>query len=252
MPSYSAMLQFQSSRFQGDAVLEDILNDDPNTGTKNLHAGSPNASVEKVQQALFDLHWPQGNNPPVTDASAFVIGVYGPATTQAVLRYKKHYDLHYPRDEPAGSGLVDGLAGPQTLARLDAHIALLDESGAAIEAKAQDLNAQGTTVVLDTAVGNVPLLGQPGVMRLATIDGADGEISFKPGVGAHETHGNIDIEYQRQGGQFGSFGFPTSDEHDDGAQVRRSDFEHGALRCEIQTGVVSIVGTPPPPPEVRF
>jgi hypothetical protein len=246
------MLQFQSPRFQGDALLEDILNDDPNTGTKNLHSGSPSTSVEKVQQALFDLHWPQGNNPPVTDASTFVIGVYGPATTEAVLRYKKHYDLHYPRDDPPGSGLVDGLAGPQTLAHLDAHIALLDEGATAIEAKAQDLQAQGVTVVLDTEVGNVPLLSLPGVMRFATIAGADGEISFRRGVGAHETHGNIDTEYQRQNGQFGGLGFPTSDEHDDGADVRRSDFEHGALSCDLQTGVVSVVGTPPPPPEVRF
>jgi hypothetical protein len=245
------MLQFQSPRFKGDADLEEILND-PDTGTKKLQAGSPSASVAKVQQALFDLHWPQGNNPPVTDESTFVIGTYGPATTQAVLRYKKHYDIHFPPSEPGGSGLIDGFAGPQTMKRLDAQIALLDEGASAIEAKAQALQAQGIAVVLDTQVGNVPLLDSPGVFRLATIAGADGSISFTRRVGAHETHGNIAAEYLRQGGQTGGFGFPTSDEHDVGPGIRRSDFEHGALSYDFQTGVVSVVGTPPPPPEVRF
>jgi uncharacterized protein with LGFP repeats len=107
-------------------------------------------------------------------------------------------------------------------------------------------------VALDTEVGTVPLLDTPGVFRLATIDGADGSIAFKRGIGAHEAHGNIHAEYLRQGGPGGGFGFPKSDEHDDGPGVRRSDFEHGALSFDLQTGVVTIVGAPPPAPEVRF
>ena len=42
---------FRSPRFSGDAVLEEILRD-PDTGTKKLGPGSPEAeSIKKVQQA---------------------------------------------------------------------------------------------------------------------------------------------------------------------------------------------------------
>jgi hypothetical protein len=244
-------MPFVSPRFSGDTVLEEIRND-PDTGTKKLGPGSPASSVEKVQQALFDLQWPQFNDPPVTDASTFVVGVYGPATTQAVLRYKTHYDIHFPPSDPAGSGFIDGFAGPRTLQRLDPQIALFDDAAAAIAAKALDLEAQGITVQLDTVVGVFPLTDTRGLFQSATIDGSDGLIAFKRDTGAHEFHGNIAVEFGNQGGFAGRFGFPTSDEHDDGPGIRRSDFERGSLRLDVQTGTVSVVGTLPRLPDPEY
>ena len=56
---------FRSPRFSGDPVLEEILRD-PDTGTKKLGPGSPEAeSIKKVQQALFDLMWTQRIDTPV-------------------------------------------------------------------------------------------------------------------------------------------------------------------------------------------
>jgi hypothetical protein len=244
-------MPFVSPRFSGDTVLEEILND-PDTGTKKLGPGSPASSVEKVQQVLFDLGWPQLNVPPITDASTFVVGAYGPATTQAVLRYKTHYDIHFPPSDPPGRGLIDGFAGPRTLQKLDGHIALLDDGAAAIATKALDLEAQGITVQLDTAIGLIPLLDTRGVAQAATIDGSDGFIAFKRDIGAHEVHGNILLEFGNQGGFAGRFGFPTSDEHGDGPGTRRSDFERGSLRLDVQTGNVSVVGTLPRLPDPGY
>ena len=66
-------MQFDSPRFAGDALLEDILND-PDTGTKKLQKHSPADAVRKVQQALFDMNWPLRMLPPITDESVFVDG----------------------------------------------------------------------------------------------------------------------------------------------------------------------------------
>jgi hypothetical protein len=76
--------EFRSPRFSGDPVLEEILRD-PDTGTKKLGPGSPEAeSIKKVQQALFDLMWTQRIDTPVSDPSQFVIGIFGPITSKTV------------------------------------------------------------------------------------------------------------------------------------------------------------------------
>ena len=103
---------FRSSRFSGDAVLEEILRD-PDTGTKKLGPGSPEAeSIKKVQQALFDLMWTQRIDRPVSEQSQFVIGIFGPITSKTALAYKQHYDIHFPPDAP--SGFIDHFVGPRT------------------------------------------------------------------------------------------------------------------------------------------
>lgn len=76
-------MEFESPRFAGDSVLEEILND-PDTGTKKLQPGSPVESVTKVQQALFELGWTSRIDTPVLDPAVFVIGIYGPLTTKTV------------------------------------------------------------------------------------------------------------------------------------------------------------------------
>ena len=122
-------MQFSSPRFAGDPVLEEILAD-PDTGTKKLQKGSPKHSVIPVQQARFGLGWSGRIEPPERDAQRFVDGDYGPVTTKTVLKYKEHYDIHFPPLAPTGS--FDGFAGPRTLARLDKHCVLLYEAAAAI------------------------------------------------------------------------------------------------------------------------
>jgi LGFP repeat len=245
------MAQFTSPRFIGDTVLEDILND-PDTGTKKLQSGSPAASVTSVQQALFDLGWNLRASPAVEDENAFVDGGYGPATTRTVLNYKIYFDIHFPPTDPFG--IYDGFAGPRTLNHLDSHIVLFDEAVDAINTKVSDLQAAGVGVQMpvSNAISErfriVP--AAMGVGHLATIDGAAGTILFKRGVGAFEVHGPIFDTYGHEGGPNDRFGFPTSDEHDDGPGFRRSDFEHGSLRLEQATGQVELLGPASTAPDV--
>ena len=130
---------FRSPRFSGDPVLEEILRD-PDTGTKKLGPGSPEAeSITKVQQALFDLMWTQRIDTPVSDPSQFVIGVFGPITTKTSLAYKQHYDIHFPPDAP--TGFIDHFVGPRTLDLLDEQCVLFDECDAALASKAAEVAA---------------------------------------------------------------------------------------------------------------
>ena len=234
--------QFQSPRFAGDSVLESILND-PDTGTVQLQSGSPAGSVTRVQQALFDLAWNLRVDPPVPDPTVFVDGSYGPVTTSAVLYYKIFYDIHFPPS--AFGGAYDGLAGPRTLASLDYLMVLWDETVAAIMAKVASLQGAGVTVQM--TVSDAPddrtlwHRGQSGGHHVATIDGTPGAILYKRGVGAFEVHGLISATYKAAGGSK-YFGYPTSDEYDDGAGFRRSDFEHGSLRLNVGTGAVELLG----------
>jgi hypothetical protein len=243
--------QFQSPRFSGDAVLEDILND-PDTGTKKLGAGSPPDSVKKLQRALFDLGWTIRAG--VTDSAGFsltpanfVIGIYGPATTKTVLTFKTHYDIHFPPSAP--TGLIDGFAGPRTLAKLDPQCVLLDEADEAIEAKADELRDDGHTVVLFTSTTSPtvhPIFGTLGASREAEdIDGSTGMLFYKRGLGAFEVHGPIFDTYFASGLATGSLGFPISDVQDDGPGFQRSDFENGSLRLDESTGTVDLVGSTP-------
>ncbi len=232
-------MQFDSPRFAGDAVLEDILND-PDTGTKKLQKHSPADAVRKVQQALFDMNWPLRMLPPITDESVFVDGDYGPATEATVLAYKQHYDIHFPPDAPTGS--YDGLTGPRTLRKLDPQCVGFDAAAAAIEQKAADLQAAGLTVELNQIrPTTAPVLNSSGSLRTAVIEVTDGAIFHERGIGAFEVHGAIFDEYKRQNGPSGSLGFPVSDEQDDGEGFRRSDFQHGVLRWNLDTDVVELI-----------
>jgi LGFP repeat-containing protein len=244
-------LQFVSPRFIGDELLEEILND-PDTGTRKLQAGSPPASVTKVQQALFDLAWNLRADPAVEDENTFVDGNYGPATTRAVLNYKIYFNLHFPPSQPFGS--YDGFAGPKTLAHLDSHIVLFDEAVTAINNKIVALEAAGIDVqapvsnVFAQRIRIVPCA--QGAVHLGSIAGADGAICFKRGVGAFEVHGPIFQTYGHKGGPNDVYGFPTSDERDDGPGLRRSDFENGSLRLHSATGQVDELGAAAAEPPV--
>lgn len=234
-------MDFQSPRFAGDAVLEDILND-PDTGTKKLQKNSPAGPVRKVQQALFDLNWSLRVIPPITAEAVFVDGDYGPDTTRVVLAYKTQYDIHFPPDAP--TGLIDGFAGPRTLRKLDSHCVRLDAGIAAIEQKAADLQGDGLSVQLDTTPpATAPVLGTGGAFRSAEIEGAGGAIFHDSGIGAFEVHSRIFVEYKALNGPTGSLGFPTSDEHDDDPGFRRSDFQQGSLVLDLETDVVDVVDT---------
>jgi hypothetical protein len=236
--------QFESPRFAGDPLLEEILND-PDTGTKKLGPGSPADSVMRLQKALFDLTWNEEIQPPVVDEGDFVVGNYGPRTTEAVLAFKRQYDIHFPPSAP--TGFIDGFAGPRTFAKLDPQCVLLDEAIVAIQDKAAELNAAriATELIGTSRRGTVRIKGTSGTFTAAEIAGASGAVYFKRGLGAFEVHGNIHDAYLAADFAAGPFGFPTSDEHDDGAGFRASDFETGTLRCELATGVVTPIGPTP-------
>lgn len=239
--------QFESPRFAGDPLLEEILND-PDTGQKKLGPGSPSDSVIRLQQALFDLAWNEEIVPPFTSHDDFVIGTYGPKTTAIVLEYKRHYGIHFPTAPP---GVFDGFAGPRTFARLDEQCVLLDEAISAIEVKVAELTGSGiaTELIGTTTRATVRMKDTSGTFTLALVAGAQGAILYKRGVGAFEVHGNIWDSYLAVDMAVGPFGFPTSDEHDDGAGFVASDFEFGTMRCELATGVVEQVGPTPSEPE---
>ncbi len=232
------MVEFQSPRFIGDALLSAILND-PDTGTLKLGPGSPPDSVRRVQQALFDLGWTLRIDPPFPDQGQFVIGIYGPVTTRTVLAYKTHYDIHFPPSAP--TGFIDGFAGPGTLGQLDAHCVPFDTSVAAIELKADELRTAGMVVDLDMVPpATLPILGTHTAARHAFFDNEAGAIYHSASTGAHEVHGDLFTEYIAQGGGAGPLGAPVSDVHDDAGRPR-SDFEHGSLVLDPGTGIVELI-----------
>jgi LGFP repeat-containing protein len=251
-------MQFLSPRFDGDPVLQAIL-DDPDTTTQKLQPGSDPGAVTKAQQAFFDLDWLRRLD--ILDAAGFplpeaqfVIGTYGPITTNLVTRYKRHFDIHFPPTSP--TGLIDGFVGPRTLRLLDAQVALIDTAAAAIETKANDLVAAGTTVTFSpsstAAPATLPIAGTNGAKRLCDdIDGELGVIYFKPGLGAIELHGEILFAYLDNGGSRGALGFPTTDVGPDGAGGLEADFEHGSIGFDPNSGAVT-VNVPAPGLSVVF
>lgn len=243
-----SMAVFASPRFAGDALLEQILND-PDTGQLKLGPGSPEQSVLTLQHALFDLTWNQRIDPPVHEEADFVDGVYGPRTTDAVVAYKAQYDIHFPPSAP--TGFIDGFAGPRSFAKLDVHCVLLDEAIAAILAKVDDLNADGVPCdLVNSEHAALPILGTSGTFSPAHVDGASGAVLYKRGIGAFEVHGPIWDVYLA--GPFASagFGFPVSDLHRvEDPFIRQSDFEHGFMTVNPDTGEVGQIGPETHAPE---
>jgi hypothetical protein len=235
--------EFRSPRFSGDPVLEEILRD-PDTGTKKLGPGSPEAeSIKKVQQALFDLMWTQRIDTPVSDPSQFVIGVFGPITTKTALAYKQHYDIHFPPDAP--TGFIDHFVGPRSIDLLDEQCVLFDECDAALAAKAAEV-AAATGVRHDGPT--IPILNTFGAMRIRTEGGVPGILSglwFRRGLGtASRVFGPIFEEYERRGSETGPLGFPIFDQLIDEIPTRFfQNFEHGQIR--IEDGDILVLGDTP-------
>jgi hypothetical protein len=234
------MVQFVSPRFDGDPVLEEILAD-PDTGTKKLGPGSPAESVRRVQQALFDLTWTQRIDTPVSDPTTFVIGIYGPLTTKTVHKYKTHHKIHFPPSAP--TGIIDGFAGPRTLAKLDKNTVLLDLCDAELDEKA-------TAVQISSGVEHdsptLPILGTTGAMRLRSgggLPGVPSGIWFKRGVGAFQVRGPVFTAYSDENFESG-LGFPIADQeagNQSGQVLQR--FEEGEIRVEPD-GTVAVRLTP--------
>ncbi|MGE0028142.1 MAG: S8 family serine peptidase [Thermoleophilia bacterium] len=227
------MADFASPRFADDDELVRILNS-PDDGSDKLVPGNSSDGVCRVQRALYDLGWAGDFGVP-----DFVTGFFGERTEAAALAYKRHYDIHFPPDAPTGS--FDGFVGPRTLASLDRHCVALDAGTAAIDAKVRALADAGVGVVSGpiTSIMHATL----GVVRACTINGTDGAIYFLDGVGAFEVHGAIHAEFTvAHGGPEGDLGYPVSDEHPDGADAVRSDFQAGSLRYSFTTAALEALG----------
>jgi tyrosinase len=96
VPGTSFALQLQSSRFQGDPVLEQIAD-----GRTSLHVGSRGDAVRRVQEALRDLGY-----------EVAVDGAFGNQTAGIVRQFQ----------QAEGLG-ADGVVGRNTLGRLDSRFA---------------------------------------------------------------------------------------------------------------------------------
>jgi hypothetical protein len=232
---------FTSPRFAGDALLEEIAND-PDTGTKKLQKGSPADSVTKVQQVLFDLGWANRIAHPVLDPAVFADGDYGPVTTETVLAYKQHYDIHFPPSEP--TGFVDGFAGPRTLQKLDGHCSLLDEAAAALAAKGSAVEAVSGEQFHGPATA---ILGTRGAFTGRSSGGMpalQSGIWYRRGLGAYLVRAPFWNDYVQSDEATGRLGFPIGDDHDDGPGFVRQDFEWGSLRFDTGAAQMEVIMEP--------
>jgi hypothetical protein len=228
-------MDFLSQRFAGNAVLEQILND-PDTGQLKLGPGGDRDAVSLVQQALWDLRWVLAFSPS-TEHQNFVIGIYGPITSNVVKSFKQRFDIHFPPSAP--TGLIDEFAGPRTLAKLDRQCDRFDESAAATDQLIDDLEAEVTITDADVEHPGLPptrpVLGTTGVKRpVTTSDGSSSQIGslfHKRGLGAFLVDGPIFEKYFELGSAAGSLGFPTTGIFvDDDGETRRCDFERGSIQ----------------------
>jgi hypothetical protein len=202
--------------------------------------------VLRLQQALWDLTWPWRVEPKIRDREEFVVGIYGPKTTQVVTVHKTRYDIRFPAGSP--NGIIDGFAGPGTLTRLDEQCVLLDEAVAALRQKVADLSAAGTPTQSSGLFSDVyhnatPIFGTSGAETMATVNGEGGMLYYKRGLGAFEVHGKIWDTFAPSGIPF--WGFPASDEYVKHETFRRSDFENGSLQLNTTTGRVDPVDLRP-------
>ena len=204
--------------------------------------GAPSRVCSRCSTRFSTSRGTSGSTRLSTEEADFVDGVYGPRTTDAVVAYKAQYDIHFPPSAP--TGFIDGFAGPRSFAKLDVHCVLLDEAIAAILAKVDDLNADGVPCdLVNSEHAALPILGTSGTFSPAHVDGASGAVLYKRGIGAFEVHGPIWDAYLA--GPFASagFGFPVSDLHRvEDPFIRQSDFEHGFMTVNPDTGEVGQIG----------
>lgn len=227
------MAAFRSPRFQGNAVLQDIL-DDPDTGTRKLQKHSDETAVALVQEAVYDLLWalsPTGSG-AYPSRSAFVDGDYGPTTERAVLEYKRHYRIVFPPGDPGG--FVDGFTGPRTLQKLDGHIAWRDLVRDVIDARVTAMQAAGEPVAL-APIGSEPPPLQPwrgsgGYLTWEATWGGQPAllVGTRPDI-AFALRGGILARWLELDGCKGAFGPPTSDVRPDGSGGFVCTFDGGEL-----------------------
>jgi hypothetical protein len=126
---YSENLQtYTASRFQGDAILIEVLNNRKEL-KKGSKGGAVGAAVRKVQEALLDL----GYTLPKFGAD----GNFESETKAAVQAFQKDQKRVVP------SLKVDGIVGDETMTRFDVVFALLDRPCGAPTAGATDPTAGG-------------------------------------------------------------------------------------------------------------
>ena len=234
------MAEFMSSRFSGNDVLTEILND-PDTGTKKLQKNSEADAVRLVQEALYDLVWAQPfpGEDHYPQRVRFVDGDYGPTTERSVLAFKTKYRIVFPPGDP--NGFIDGYTGPRTLEKLDLQIAHRDEIQEVIVEKVGELQRAGAPVRLfpigDEPPPLQPWLGSGRYLRWWTAWGEDpaaetGVIVASSNDDAFEVHGPIFRRWWDLGGCTGTFGPPTSDVTADGQGGFVSTFSGGQIAVD--------------------
>ena len=87
-----------SPRFVGDATLEKVFK-----GAATLQAGSPKASVMKVQQALLDRGYDLGE---FGDNKDGIDGKYGDKTSEAVMKFKADENLSAQKSKATTRGVI--------------------------------------------------------------------------------------------------------------------------------------------------
>lgn len=232
------MVSFRSPRFQGNVVLQEIL-DDPDTGTRKLQKHSDPTAVRLVQEAVYDLLWAVSASGVATYPSrtAFVDGDYGPSTERSVREYKAHYRIVFPPGDP--NGFVDGFTGPRTLMKLDNQIAWRDLVRDIIQAKVTSLQQAGDPVALIAIDAEPPPLqpwrGSNGYLTWeATWGGRAALLVGTMPDKAFALYGDILTRWLEKDGCTGSFGPPASDVRSDGS---------GGLVCAFEGGEIAVDAT---------
>jgi hypothetical protein len=105
--------QLRSRVFRGDPVLEAVASGRvrlgrPSEPPRPTPVRSTGVAIEKVKGALFTLGLPPSRDPR---------GQYGDDTYRLVQSYQRRFNIRAP------NGSFDGIAGPETIAHLDAALA---------------------------------------------------------------------------------------------------------------------------------
>lgn len=180
-----------------------------------LRVGDEGPYVREVQRAL----------------AITVDGIFGPATEAAVKNFQRANRLE-----------VDGVVGPATWAALERPVTT--PFGGEIK------------YVYDHTPGLAELIGRPttaelpcpdGVGRFVRFENGQAHMYWTPQTGAKVVYGAIYLKYKSLDWEKGPLGYPTSHEfgfeHPDrnGKPVyyRQSDFEHGYIIFNAETGAVA-------------
>ncbi len=169
----------------------------------------------------------------------FADGIWGQNTETTILSYKFTFRLRFPPG--SSTSILDGFAGPRTMALLDMHIVAFDAAVSAIDARIAELLGSGMVI---TELSRTGLLTRTRItLRRVTVDGVNAALFHHPNFGAFLVRTPILETYTDR---FHVFGAPLDDEHDGPDGTREVNFQSGQIQAEPSTGAVFTGGQSDP------